>query len=244
MTSILKIIWNLVFKLTSFDISFGAIYRDWRFYLIELRADYDKVRDLLEERHLTPKEVASGETRVQIVACDMKDVQILGSYHEVSIQVPLETTNVSAGGQFAHLYLPVTTEAARWAGVDISGFPKFIAQIDMEKQENRVYCRLSDNNEPIMQFSVDDIIGEPKELIWEFYGNRKGKIIKTTFELKGLIYEDEANPEAMLSLGKHPITEIIRDLLLSDDVIRTMTGHNLTGILKKPVRVEQSMNAS
>ncbi|GAI25261.1 unnamed protein product, partial [marine sediment metagenome] len=67
MNSILKVIWNLVFNLTGLDISFGANYKDWTFYLIELRADYQRVKDMLAERQIVPREVVPGETRIQIV---------------------------------------------------------------------------------------------------------------------------------------------------------------------------------
>jgi hypothetical protein len=244
MNSILKFIWNFVFKLTNIDISFGAIYRDWSFYLVELRADYQKVTDILSKRHLKPKEVAPGETRIQIVACDMKDVQILGSYHEVSIQVPVDVVDASTDGQFAHLYLPVTTEAARWAGVDITGFPKFIAQIDIEKEENRVNCRLGKDDEPIMQFGIENVSGDPKQLIWDFYGTREGKTLLTTFKFKGLIYENQDSPEAMISFGSHPLSGNIKKLLLSEEVVRIVIGNNLTGDLNKPLPVEQVVNAS
>lgn len=244
MNSILKVIWNLVFNLTGLDISFGANYKDWTFYLIELRADYQRVKEMLAERQVVPREVVPGETRIQIVGCDMRDVQIVGSYQEVSIQVPVELMDEGPNEIYAHLYLPVTTEAARWPGVDITGFPKFIALIDIEKKESQIDCRLGNKDEPILEFRMDDFVGEEKKFIWEYYGNRKERIIKTTFELKGMVYEEEANPNAILLLGKHPISKTIRNLLLSDKVLRTVIGHNVSGFLRKPVCVEYKGKAS
>lgn len=238
MNSILKVVWNLIFDLTGLDFSFGAIYKDWTFYLIELRADYQKVKKILAERQIVPKEVVPGETRIQIVGCDMRDVQIVGSYQEVSIQVPVELMDEGPNEIFAHLYLPVTSEEARWPGVDINGFPKFIALIDIEVKDSQIDCRLGDKDEPILEFRMDDFIGEEKKFIWEFYGNRKERIIKTTFELKGMVYEEEANPNANLFLGKHPISEALGNLLLSDKVVRTVIGHDVSGYLKKPVHVK------
>ena len=112
MNTILKFVWNLIFNLTGLDISFGAKYKDWDFFLIELHADYQGVKEILAERGLLPMKDAQGETRIQIVGCDMKDVEIVGPYYEISIQAPVEALDGSSNEQFAHLYLSVTTEAA------------------------------------------------------------------------------------------------------------------------------------
>ncbi len=117
---------------------------------------------MLAEKHFIPTEIAPDETRLQIVGCEMRNVQVVGSYHEVSIQVPVESLDESPGDKFAHLYLPVSTEAARWPGVDIYGFPKFVANIDIEKDENQVVCRLSANKELILEFRTDDKVGTKK----------------------------------------------------------------------------------
>jgi hypothetical protein len=238
MNSILKIIWNSIFNLTGLDISFGAIYKDWSFYLIEMKADYQRVKDVLSERHFEPKESGEGETRIQIVGCDMRDVQIVGSYHEVSIQVPVKPVNESSDVTYAHLYLPVTTEAARWPGVDITGFPKFIAQIEIKNKEGTLHCQLIEGGTQILEFEMDDFIGSKQSINWEYYGNRKGQIIKTIFELKGKIYEGDATQKTKLSLGEHPIADKLRKLLISDEVVRIVIGHDVSGYLRKPVLVD------
>ena len=107
MNSFRKVIWNFVFNLTGLDLSFGAKYEDWSFYLIELKANYQGVKKLLAERHFIPKEIAPGETRLQIVGCEMRKVQVVGSYHEVSIQVPVEPLGDGPGEKFAHLASPL-----------------------------------------------------------------------------------------------------------------------------------------
>jgi len=244
MNSFLRVIWNSLFNLTGLDISFDTKYKDWSFYLIELKANYQVVKKMLAEKHLIPKEIAPGETRLQIIGCEMRRVQNVGSYHEVSIQVSAEPFDESPGEKFVHLFLPVTTEAARWGGVDIYGFPKFIANIDFEKDEDQTTCRLTANKELILEFRMDDKVGTKKQFIWEFYGNRKHQIIKTTFSLEGLILEEESKQNVNLTLGTHEIADTLRELLLSDEVMLTVIGHNLSGILKKPVRIKSIVKAN
>ncbi len=237
MNSILKLYWNLIFNLTGLDVSFDARYHDWSFYFLEFKASYQGVKKLLVEKHFVPREFAPGETRLQVIGCEMKAVQISGPYNEVSFQAPVEPLEDSPGDKFAHLYLPVSTEAARWPGVNIYGFPKFLAQIEFEKDEERIICRLSASNEAILEFSMDDRMGTKKREKWGYYGDRKQQIIRTTFELEGLIWE-EAGESASYVLGKHPVAETIQDLLLSDEVVRTVIGHNISGILRKPARIK------
>jgi hypothetical protein len=237
MNSLLKVYWNLVFNLTGRDVSFDAEYKDFSFYSIEFRASCQEVKKLLIERHFIPKEIAPDETRLQIIGCEFRAVQIAGPYNEIAIQVPVEPLGDSPGDKFAHLFLPVTTEAARWPGVAIFGFPKFIAKIDFTKDENRVTCQLAADEELILEFGMVDIVGTKKQARWEFYGNRKQRIVKTAFDLKGLISE-EAGGNVSFVLGKHRIAETIRGLLLSNEVVRTSIGHNISGVLRKPVRIE------
>jgi len=238
MNSFLKVYWNLVFNLTGLDVSFDVKYNDLSFYLVEVKADYQGVKEILAKRLLVPKEIAPGETRLQIVACQMRSVQISGPYNEVAIQVPVESLDNSPSDKFAHLYLPVSTEAARWPGVDIYGFPKFIAKIDFTKDENQIACQLSENEEPVLEFRMDDKVGTKQQTRWEFYGNRKQRIVITAFDLEGLFLEEETNENVKFILGKHTIAETLKGLLLSNEIVRTMIGHEVTGILRKPVQIQ------
>ena len=238
MNSLLRAFWNLMFSITGIDVSFDAKYKDWSFYLIELRANYQGVKELLAERNLIPKEIVSGETRLQIVGCEMRAVQIAGPYNEVSIQVPVNPLDDSSGDKFAHLFLPVSTEVARWPGVDIYGFPKFVAKIDFASSENQFACKLAIQDEAILEFGLDNKIGTKKQERWEYYGNRNRRIIKTVFDFEGMIGEWASKQNANFLLGRHVIADTLRELVLSDQVVRTMIGQNLSGVLRKPVLIK------
>ena len=130
----------------------------------------------------------------------------------------------------------MSTEAARWPGVDIYGFPKFIAKIDITQADDHIACQVSENEELILEFRMDDEVGTKKQIRWEYFGNRKQRILKTAFDLEGLILEQKTNENVNLLLGKHPVAETLKGLLLSNEVVRTMIGHELMGILRKPVQ--------
>ena len=242
MNTILKVIWNAVFNLTGLDISMSARYDDWSFYLIELRANYPVIKGLLADRHLAPKEITPGETRLQIVGCEMRKVQVAGPYHEVSIQVPVEPLEEGPNGTFTHLYLPVNTEQSRWPGVDIWGFPKFIANIDIKMENNRLVCRLAAGDQLILEFKMNDKAGSWKHYKWGYYGIRKQQIVKTTMDPEGFISDEGFDESASLVLGAHPVADTLREILLTEEVVRTIIGHKVSSILKKPVRIKMSYN--
>ena len=100
----------------------------------------------------------------------------MGSYKEMSIQVPVKTLDGSKTDTFVHLYLPVTSENARWGGVDVNGFPKFIATIDIEKNNSVTNCRLMDRDNLILGFNLENHHGMDAERKWDMYGKRKDKI--------------------------------------------------------------------
>lgn len=238
MNTILKVVWNFIFNISRQDISFSARYSDWSFYLIELRARYQTVRDLLAERSVIPKEIAPGETSLQIVGCEMRKVQVAGPYNELSIQVPVEPLENSPNAKFTHLYLPVNTEKARWPGVDIMGFPKFLANIEIMQENNRILCRLAAEGQLILEFKMDHRTGPRAHYRWDYYGVRKQRIVKTTMDPEGFISEEKSGGNASLVLGNHKIADTLREILISNEVVGTVIGNNLSSTLKKPVYVD------
>jgi hypothetical protein len=237
MNAILKAYWNLIFRLTGLDVSFDIRYPRWSYFLIELRARFGGVSSMLRARRLTPKETAPGETRLQIVGCDMQDVHISGPYKELSIQVPVEAVESIPGGKSAHLWLPVTTEAARWPGVDIYGFPKFIAAIDCVHQTNQVAWTLKEHGASILDFGMRDEVGASRQERWQYYGTRKGQTVLIDFDVEGPVLDRSGGAGAYLSLGSHPIASALREVLVSDDILRTVVGHQVSSVLRKPVPV-------
>jgi hypothetical protein len=134
----------------------------------------------------------------------------------------------------------VTTESARWPGVDITGFPKFISSIDRYERGNIIHWRLGDEEKPVLMFEMEDVTGPEKRIRWDYYGNRKKAMIKTVFEIEGKIFEGEAGQNTKLTLGGHPIAAELGKLLLSYEVVRIITGHDLKGKLRKPIPVLQT----
>jgi len=242
--ALLKAVWNLVFHLTGIDLSYDARYADWSLSLAEYRARYQAVKELLKERELVPMETEPGETRVQIAACEFRAVQVAGPYNEVSIHVPVESLTGDAGERSAHLWLPVSTKAARWPGVDIYGFPKFVARIEIEREGGRVRCRLAEEDTQVLDFAVPQSPGTQQQLSWAYYGCRKRQIVMTRFDLSGSIYAGESDQPVDLVLGQHRIADTLRGLLLSERAERIVVGSAMSGYLRKPVPVGNAVRTA
>jgi hypothetical protein len=99
-------------------------------------------------------------------------------------------------------------------------------------------------NQLILEFILDDRTGSEHHFKWDYYGIRKQQLVKTTMDPQGLIAEDKSGGNATLKLGDHAIADTLREILLSDQIVRTVVGHNLSSILKKPVVIAKLQTLS
>jgi hypothetical protein len=124
-------------------------------------ASTNEVKKLLPDCDMHPIELYPGRCLVAFTAFEYRKTDI-DPYNEfsiaflVSLNAP-QIPGVTVAMQFAQRIftpyiwqLPVTTEIARSAGVDLYGYPKFIADIEFQKDKKRVECRLSEAGRNIL----------------------------------------------------------------------------------------------
>lgn len=237
MNWILKYVWRTIFRLIGTDVSFDIKYRDISYYLIELEADFNSVASLLKERNIIPQKTSINQTRIQIVGCEMRNTQIIGDYNEVSIQVPIVLSGSNSSNVFAHLFLPVNSEKARWGGVEVNGFPKLLAFIDIHIENGFVYCVLKESEKLILDFKMELKSGKESSRKWTFIGNRRNRLLMTKFDVKGNIYSGDDFESFELNFGDHLIASILRKSIISIKPTKIEIGNNLTGVLRKPVEL-------
>lgn len=125
-----------------------------------------KLRDLLPTSKLVPAEVMPGKGLLAIMAFDYRDTSI-GPYREMGIAIPVRyrprfnpvlipPLRMAASLSFeAYVWqLPVTTETALHAGIDIWGYPKFLGEIDFEEDEKTVTSTLKEKGQHILTLEV------------------------------------------------------------------------------------------
>jgi hypothetical protein len=123
-----------------------------------------KVRDLLPHTDLFPIELTPGRCLVAFAAFEYRKTDKT-SYNEVNISFlvshrrrpyPLLTVARALSSRIIPSYvwqLPVTTEHARASGVDLFGYPKFVADIEFSRNQGRVECTLSDSGSDILRIT-------------------------------------------------------------------------------------------
>lgn len=120
-----------------------------------------RVKDLLPHPGMRPIELYPGRCLVAFTAFEYRRTDI-GPYNEFSIAFPVtlnksQVPGLTAFWQMARRHftvyvwqLPVTTEVARIGGVELYGYPKFLAEIRFEKGRDWIRCDLSEEGEKIL----------------------------------------------------------------------------------------------
>lgn len=119
------------------------------------------VRQYLPDPQMHPLEIKGGRTLVSITAFEYRKTDIK-PYNEFSIAILISYGKKGLpflslmSQKFRSCYdmyiwhLPVTTEIARRGGVDLYGFPKFLAGIDFTHGSNKTTCVVSEKKKHII----------------------------------------------------------------------------------------------
>jgi hypothetical protein len=179
----------------------------------------------LPSKQMKPLRMSPWHGLTVITAFEYRDSDI-DPYNEVSISFPVtigKTAPVLIGAMSAlkeptaYVWqLPVTTEIARFGGVEFFGFPKFIAEIEFQRDEGWVRCHLAADGQDILTISARQI------------GTRQGERSRMhALTVRGdriLRSEVIINPrqqgvsrradDVRLELGDHPVAEELRGMKL------------------------------
>jgi hypothetical protein len=150
----------------STKISLPVFYYDVSTLCVQFLASIKKVRQFLPSGRMQPFRVTPWHCVVSISAFEYRNSDI-GAYNEVSIAVPVildESSPLFIGTlnqvpkvpQVYIHHLPVTTEIARDLGVEFAGYPKFLAEIDFERDGKWVRCHLKQANQSILTLTAQE----------------------------------------------------------------------------------------
>ena len=143
------------------------VYRRAQAFILALPAPTRDLRALLPDPRLTPIEVWPGTSVLTAVAFEYEDTSI-GPYREAALSLPcrwdckasipllplIAEKRLKDVGHWVQL-LPVTTSAADEAGRGIWGYPKFVAQIEIEQTASRMRCRVIEAGRLVFGFEID-----------------------------------------------------------------------------------------
>lgn len=143
------------------------VYRKASAFFAAFPYPLSAIRSLLPNTMLVPASLGLGKGVLVAAVFDYEDTSI-GPYREVGLGFqcrmrssgPLPLLPLLAEkffgdvGPWVH-FLPVTTQAACDAGREHWGFPKIVADIKIDRSDDRVECEVLENDQPLLRIEID-----------------------------------------------------------------------------------------
>ena len=189
----------------------------------------DKVKRLLPNPKMKAIELYPGRCLVGFTAFEYRKTDI-DPYNELSIsflatldkpQIPGVTTTwqmVRRNFSAFIWQLPVTTEIARVGGVEMYGYPKFIADIEFRREGDRIQCQLAEQGKTILSLRGRMLPTTAGKLThYTTYSVLDGITLAANVFVNPLEFAQTTDKKAAtLEIGSdHPISEKLRELDLS-----------------------------
>jgi len=193
-----------------------------------------KVRALLPRPDMHPIEMLPGKCLATFTAFEYRQSDI-DAYNEFSIafmitlgrpQIPGVTVAWQMLKRRFSVYvwqLPVTTEVARYGGVEMYGYPKFLADIVFTRSSDALTCDLSEKGKHILTLKGKALRTAPGKIArFVTYSIKDGIPLVANVVTNPLEFKQSRDPHAAeLTLGDHPIAETLKTIELSSKPIMT-----------------------
>lgn len=179
-------------------------------------------RDLLAGTGLVPVRPLPGRA-LCCLACVRYTDGDLGPYHEFGVVLLCRRADGSGSmGAYVH-WLPVNQSFTLRAGRDIWGFPKEIANIDLDLAGRTSRCTVASDGRPVLDLRMDAGFPAPAgagAVAVDAYTFQDGLLRRTPWEVDpGRVRLRPGG--ARLRLGRHPIADQLRDLGLPGTAVTT-----------------------
>ncbi len=217
------------FKLGELPFKLPVFYFDTTTITAIYTASAARVKELLPLPQMKPIELSPGKCLVAFTAFEYRETDI-NPYNEFAIaflvtfdkpQIPFITSALQMYRRVMTAYvwqLPVTTEIARVGGVELYGFPKFIADIEFEKEADRLTCHLSENGNKILSLRGKVLpVARGKNSRIVTYSNIENIPLVTNIHINQLEFAESRDKQAAtLDIGSdHKICEDLQKIGLS-----------------------------
>lgn len=198
-------------------------YYEWSAMMAHFPAPAAALRRLLPTPRLRPVELFPGTGILTMAAMEYRSIADVEPYNEFGIMVPvlyeprvripglplLAPRCFKRFGLYVH-HLPVTTQAACDFGVEIWGYPKFVAEIGFEETERVRRCRLRADGKHVATLEVVKSTTVARTLDLFSYTVKDGRLLYTPIAARGQIAGARLRGGASCDLGDHPIAEELR----------------------------------
>jgi len=210
---------------TGVRIGLPVRYYDWSWMNAIFPAPAAKVQLLLPSKKLKPLLLMPGTAMVALTAMEYRQIADVAPYNEFSIGVPVQyepAVNVPGlpmlfnpllsprryrrFGVYIH-HLPVTTKEAYDFGVEIWGYPKFVADISFEDAGDLRRCRLRAEGKNILTLEMKKLITRDRPMSLYSYTVKNGQLLRTLIQTQGQYCVTRFPGGASYNLGDHPIAK-------------------------------------
>jgi len=193
-----------------------------------------EVKKLLPTPRMNPIEIFPGKCLAAFTAFEYRKTDI-DPYNEFSIafpivfdkkQIPFFTATRQMTRRWITAYvwqLPVTTEIARMGGVQFYGYPKFIAEIEFQKDQETITCHLSEKGEKILALTGKVLPAKKEKMsrVQTYSVIDDIPIIANVFFNNIELAQTTDKKAAKLDIGdRHPICKSLEQIGLSDAPIQ------------------------
>lgn len=230
-------IWLGIHSLTGSRTQATAEYQDFGIYGGSFEADAGAVAERLPPGFEVIQRRA-GITELELWGAQYRRMDILRPYNEFAVIVPVRFAQPSKaaveGGYVLHM--PVTSEEARWAGVDNYGFPKILASIAISEKDGGMSCVVRHRGVHVLTLAVQSRSLEPIERPNTLINVRDDEhVIRCEFKLEGEGGVATAPGGVSLTLGHHAIAEDLRQIGIRADSGRALYMPRLHAQLSRGV---------
>lgn len=224
-------------------------YRRASFTGAVFAADFDAVRARLPTALHRPLRLGPGRAVAAIHCLEYADSDI-GPYNEVSLSAgivyghspipsPIHALRAALSLEY-HAFvldLPVTTDVALVGGIDVFGYPKYLADISFRERDGRRTCTLRDveSGALILEFEtrLRAVSDRPRMLTLHSYPRRDGTTLHARLLMRLLRHSIRPGGAVALHMGPHPRADAFRALRLGR-VLQSFHVPSAEGILFLP----------
>jgi hypothetical protein len=221
--------WDMMTKDLSLEGKLPVFYYDNTAMTAIYTASTDKIRGHLPLPAMHPVEVWKDRALIAFTAFEYRRTDI-DPYNEFSISFPITfgrraIPGLTVLGMMARRYftayvwqLPVTTERARKGGVDMYGYPKFLADIVFSHEGSMLACTLSEGGQNILSLKGRKLKTSVEKVNrFKTFSVKDGVPLAANVYMNPLEFGKSINPgAAQLSLGSHDIAGQLREMDLSE----------------------------
>lgn len=225
-------------------IEFPLLYYNFRMISGTFTVKTSKLKKLLPHSNFMPIELFPGIGMLIIVGFEYLDTSI-GPYNEIALSVPvlfprrfvfpgLSAVSMMRKNCFSVYihHLPVTTEIARKGGIHFYNYPKFLSDITIQDQDDKIKMTLKESNELILNMNAEKLpLNRSVPIEFHTYSIENDTVLHTLVDAWAPRYGMKMlGHKANLELGNHRISQEIADLELSKN---SLSGQYAEGMMSK-----------